>query len=538
VNIVFQDVRELEKDGVPVMLQRGVIPKGEERRFWATWRFQTPPDVKKRYVLRREAQAWAIYRMRPLQAGIAPPSFALSYYLRSTDGLLPYQPVSVQHLCNAIVTHGAAVDGSDTGLGKTYVALAVCRELWLRPAIVCKLAGISAWETACEQFNADPLFIVNWEQAKNGRFRYAHRTRDEYTNKWVYRWKLPGGNLLIFDEAHKANQDGTQNCALYTASKGLASLSLSASLADRMTRLRPLFHLLGIVPWETFPSWIKDYGSFLQELHDDEPIASAMTLSEQQDLAAMQRVIYPAYGYRLSYNDPEVKRWFPDAAYQTEVVNLSSEYTDKMNELYDDLLTLVEHYREKGRQADALVADLRYRQQAELLKVDALVSLARDYLEVGHSVIIFVNFRHTLKYLAKALKTKSVIFGSQERYGSNREEVIRAFQANETRIIVAMAAAGGESISLHDLHGGHPRVSLICPTYDPVILRQVLGRTRRAKSRTVPIMKLVYAARTVEEKVAVVVNSKLGNIAAINDGDLMEPELFNLGIHREETPDD
>lgn len=51
-------------------------------------------------------------------------------------------------------------------------------------------------------------------------------------------------------------------------------------------------------------------------------------------------------------------------------------------------------------------------------------------------------------------------------------------------------------------------------------------------------MKLVYAARTVEEKVAVVVNSKLGNIAAINDGDLMEPELFNLGIHREETPDD
>jgi hypothetical protein len=50
----------------------------------------------------------------------------------------------------------------------------------------------------------------------------------------------------------------------------------------------------------------------------------------------------------------------------------------------------------------------------------------------------------------------------------------------------------------------------------------------------VPVLKLVYAAGTIEEKVAQNVNQKLDNISALNDGDLMEPDLFKLGIRREE----
>jgi len=43
----------------------------------------------------------------------------------------------------------------------------------------------------------------------------------------------------------------------------------------------------------------------------------------------------------------------------------------------------------------------------------------------------------------------------------------------------------------------------------------------------------VYAAGTIEEKVAETVNKKLDNIAALNDGDLMEPDLFRLGVKNE-----
>lgn len=532
MNLRFIDVQRGEHNGEPVRIQRAPVVGSSAKQFWFVWRKLTD-EQRKRFVLRKERGAWHVYRMMPLNPDAPLPPFEMSYYLKRRDGLLPYQPVAVQHLCNSILAHGAALDGSDTGLGKTYVALGVCRELDLAPAVVCKLAGISAWKKACLDMGIRPFFIVNWERAKNGKFQYAPRTRDKWTGTYSYQWKLPAGVLLIFDEAHKANHDGSQNCGLYVASKGHSSLSLSATVADRMTRLRPLLHLLGMVQWDRFPQWARRYGSYLQEPRDDEPVSGIQGMAESQDLLAVNSMLYPRYGYRLSYSDPTVKKWFPDAAYLTEVIDLSASATRLQNAMYRKLVGLVTHYRELGKQADALVADLRYRQEAELLKVPVLASLAVDYIEEGHSVVIFVNFRETLAQLASRLKTRSLIFGGQERQGVNREEVIRDFQSDRSRVVVAMAAAGGESISLHDVNGNYRRVSLICPTYDPVALRQVLGRTRRAGSKSVPVMRLVYAAGTVEEKVAAIVNRKLDNIAALNDGDLMEPDLFALGVGRE-----
>jgi superfamily II DNA or RNA helicase len=156
--------------------------------------------------------------------------------------------------------------------------------------------------------------------------------------------------------------------------------------------------------------------------------------------------------------------------------------------------------------------------------------MVKEYLYEGMAVCVFVNFRETLRYLSENLQTKSLIFGDQERFGLIRESVIENFQNGVERLILCMTDAGGQSVDLHDLQGRARRISLICPTYNPVALQQVLGRTLRAGSKSTPIMKLVYAAGTIEEKVAETVNRKLDNIAALNDGDLMEPDLFSLGV--------
>jgi superfamily II DNA or RNA helicase len=217
-----------------------------------------------------------------------------------------------------------------------------------------------------------------------------------------------------------------------------------------------------------------------------------------------------------------------------KVVTLADVKRDRQNALYEKLITVVARYRELGKQADALVADLRYRQAAEILKADAIVEMVTELVYEGKSVVVFVNFRETLAYLAKALNTRSLIYGGQS--ADARETVIRDFQANTSRVILSMIEAGGQSISLHDLHGGHQRVSLICPTYNPVSLQQVLGRTRRAGSRSVPVMMLVYAEGTVEVKVADAVQKKISNIKALNEGDLVEEELFDLGLHGTHGP--
>lgn len=509
--------------------------------FWQAWNFsmrkienarklrcQIPNTLAKYVSLSREMvngkPHWFVYRkVSKTDPDVLKP-YKATYRLQTAQGLLPYQPRAVQAICNSIVQHGSAADASDTGLGKTYVALAVCRELKVSPGIVCKLAGIDTWKEVCSIFNITPQFIVNWEHAKGARFRYVQRDQSLYKKGYHYKWVLPPNTMLFFDEAHLANNPGTHNHALHQAAKGLPSVSISATFADKSAKLRGLTNLLGIFTDAEFDVWLEARGYF--EVREDK-YASVSEIDNMRDL---NKIIFPRYGARLSYTDTDVREYFPQSVTQTMVVSLGQKKTNEQNNMYTEMIKKATELHNAGKQAEALVANLRYRQATELLKADILIDEARNLIYQGKSVCIFVNFRETMAYIARVLNTRSLVFGDQERLNLSRQKVIKDFQSDKVRIIILMMQAGGSSISLHDLHGHHQRVSLICPPYSALDLKQVLGRTYRANTKTPPIMKLVYAAATIERRVAESVNSKLDNIAALNDGDLMEPDVFNMGV--------
>lgn len=533
MNLEFVDLKPQSRDGINYMLQRAIITPTVAPSFWSTWKSPAGENLRKLLTIRKETEGsspvWAVYRLAPTTPDTEYGSFTCSYTLRNRSKLLPYQPKAVQYLCEALTRNGAALDGSDTGIGKTYVALAVCRELSLKPIIICKKSGITSWENGCSFMNINPHCIINWESAKTSRFPYVKRHKLPFSSGFAYRWSVPKSSILIFDEAHSANHDDTQNCALYLSSKGLPSLSLSATFADRPSRMRPFFYLVGAMSAEQYSNFLLSQGHFNNARNELE------SLSEVQDMRKINKMIFPRYGYRLSYDDPEVKRFFPGGVYQPLIINITKKDEKRQNDLYREMLVKVEKYRQLGKTMDQRVALLRYRQAAELFKADVLADLTRQYVSEGKSVAVFVNFRETLSYLAKSLKTRTLIFGDQDRYKISRKDVINAFQSNRSPVILCMADAGGISLDLHDVHGKRPRISLICPTYNPVTLKQILGRTRRAGSKSIPVMKLVYAAGTIESRVASRVNEKMANISALNDGDLMEPDLFRLGIKSEDN---
>jgi superfamily II DNA or RNA helicase len=513
--------------------------------FWYAWNFSQqkeqlarkmncePPNTLAKYVslsremINNKAQ-WFIYRKvsRSNPERLTP--YRCTYRLQSIANLLPYQPRAVQALCSALVARGAAADASDTGLGKTYVALAACRELKVSPGIVCKLAGLDTWKEVCAIFGVVPQFIVNWEHAKGSHFRYVKRTKSPYRKGYDYAWRVPNNTILVFDEAHMANNPGTHNYGLHQAAKGHPSISISATFSDKSAKLRGITNLLGIFTSDEFDVWLQARGYY--ESRENQFSA----VSELDNMRELNRIIFPRYGARLAYTDADVKKYFPESVIQTMVVSLGDKKTNQQNALYSEMIKKANRLREAGKQAESLVAALRYRQATELLKADTLVDLARDLIYQGKSVCVFVNFRETMAYIARALNTRSLVFGDQERLGVSRTKVIKEFQSNRQRLAVLMMEAGGSSISLHDVHGGHQRVSLICPTYRPIELKQVLGRTYRANTKSVPIMKLVYASGTIERRVAETVNLKLDNISALNDGDLMEPDVFNMGVRAED----
>ena len=536
MNLEFRTIKTIQKDGKAYYLQKVDIT--DNQRFWAAWRFakatesvNTSSLMSCITVTKFSSGRWFAFRLLSVDSSLPMAKFPLSYVLQDRSKLLPYQPEAVALLCNSVVCNGAGIDGSDCGIGKTYHAIATARDLGLKPAIVARKSGLATWERVCRHFSLSPLFVVSWESAKTGKFEYVERFKNEY-GEYYYRWNLPRNILLIFDECHMACNEGSQNYALWQSAKGRASLSLSATFADRPARLKGLLNILNVVSPDNFNQWLIKRGHFTNSYNQPE------SLSSVDDMKEIHKILYPRYGCRLSDDHPAVRAFFPEARYSTELVYIGEREQERQNQLYVELLQKVEFYRSLGKQAEALVADLRYRQMTELLKADTIIELVDDFRQQGKAVCVFVNFRETLRYLSKKINTRSLIFGNQERYGLKREEVIDDFQSGKNDVLLSMVSAGGQSISLHDLQGTKPRVSLVCPTYDPIALQQVFGRTHRSGSKSKPVIKLVYAANTIEEKVAQSVNEKINNIKALNDGDLMEPDLFNLIDHKERSMDE
>ncbi|MBD3293825.1 MAG: hypothetical protein GF393_12950, partial [Armatimonadia bacterium] len=522
MNLKFHTEREITKNGIPHLVQKARLDGKENKKFWIYWNVAKKEDeqalklncdlpqnirrilsitnVKCRDNIVRPFAVRVIRKDTELQNAKHYFPLTKDYIPRDKSQLLPYQHRAFEHLCNVLINRGATLDASDTGLGKTYVTAAIAREFGYRPIVICKKIAIASWLQVLRSFGVFPLAVVNWQYAIRGKMPFYDGQK----------WHVPENVLIVFDEGHFANHEGSKNNIMYEASKGIPSITTTATIGDSPKRLAPLLYVLNAMSKEEFKQWLKQRGELVDAYERTEQI------SANDDMKALNALLFPAFGHRLRYTDDDVKKMFPEVIYNTFLVSIGEEKKRKQNAHYEKLVAALEELNEqKGSalQAQKIALELRYRQMSEYLKVTALVDLAKSHIEENKSVIIFVNYRETLFELARKLKTKSVIYGNQEAEGErDRNQVIDDFQADKTRIIIAMLDAGGTSISLHDVNGKHQRVAIFCPTYHAINLKQAMGRIYRALTKSAPIMELVYAAGTIEEKVARSVNSKLENI--------------------------
>src|SRR5574343_1125211 len=123
--------------------------------FWKRKRFQMLADgftVTKSektgkwylYETKKDVSLFQIFKDKPPKPEdkfVLPP-----YTIKDPSGLRTWQVDAAGKLCSAIKHWGAAIDGSDTGTGKTYTACAVARELGYNILVVCPKAVIKSWK--------------------------------------------------------------------------------------------------------------------------------------------------------------------------------------------------------------------------------------------------------------------------------------------------------------------------------------------------------------------------------------------------------
>jgi superfamily II DNA or RNA helicase len=440
------------------------------------------------------------------------------YAVKNKNGLREFQIPNVSKLCAAILKNKAALDGSDTGAGKTYTAVGVARELEMNIAVVCPKAVISSWNKVIkDHFGMKPIFVLNYESVKTGKYKDigVWKKISRTSNREYFQWNIPKNTLLVFDESHRLKGHGTQNSeiAMQAKKQGYTILCCSATNAINPIELKTVGFITGLYKSGKWTNFLREHGCeqgrFGWEFSGDKDV-----------LKKLHADLFLDRGVRVRREDI---KGFPDSEVIAEAYNIDEQSEKELKKIYEEMDRELTNLRAickntKEYKINAMTIMLRARQQAELIKVPLFVEMAEDAIENGMSVVLFVNFSETVRALSKRLETNCVVWG--ENKGNEREKHIADFQADKKRVIIVNIKAGGAGLSLHDLNGNYPRISLISPTPSAVDLRQALGRVWRDGGKTKSLQKIIFAANTVEEEVCEKVKLKLTSLDTINDGDV------------------
>lgn len=449
--------------------------------------------------------------------------------------LTPYPPqqASIDHLVDILKTSptASALNGSETGTGKTLCAIEVARRI-APPCVVvvCPKIVIPAWQKAFQEQGVTFFKIINYEKLRTGKTELGSWVRGQFV------WKLPGGSLVIWDEVHRAQGAFTKNSKMLIGAKlcGLRNLALSATAAEDPTELRALGYLLGLHKLTNFVLWAKERGCTFDQW--GKLVFTKSASISKAFLTELHKEIYPGKGVKLTRKD------LAEHFRETQIISDPLDFGDegRIASIYQTMEAELAALKERKEQDDpaskgnALTEQLRARQMVELIKIPALLELAEEALAEGRSVAIFVNFEATMKAVCERIKhPHGVVVGGQKE--SERREHVENFQLNKTRVIVCNISAGGLGVSLHDEIGNAPRTALISPSFDAKELQQVLGRVDRAGAQSDSIQRILVAAGTIEESILSSLNYKIRNMDTLHKPvDL--PVADEVPAHAEYSP--
>lgn len=444
--------------------------------------------------------------------------------------LLNYQIPHAEQLKEALKRSKCVLDASDTGTGKTYTAISICKDENYQPFVICPKSVIPSWKKVAKMFGIKLFGIANYELIKGGKYYTENyekvdcpymdiqfRTDESGKKQKNFYFVLPKNVLVIFDEAHRCKNHKTISSRLLRAinHSDCKIMLLSATISDKVKCFKPFGLVFG------FYDDIKKYSMWIRRAKKASKVyySKKNYTDDQVTLDIIHHRIFPANGSRMKIS--ELGDMFPknQVTYQAYMCDNK----EKVEEQYEIIREAFDDLKNKELRSAALGKLIRARMKVEMYKMPIMLDIIAEALDSNYSVAVFVNYIESMEYLAHYFETTCLIHGDQTM--DERQEAIDEFQSNKSRIIICIIQAGGVGISLHDIHGGHPRMSVISPTWSGQDMMQVLGRIHRAGSQSPALQRIVYCAETYEEEICKLIEAKMINITGINDCNYLGPKM-------------
>lgn len=476
--------------------------------------------------------------------------------------LYEWQKPSCQRVIHAL-KNGNALDASQTGAGKTFVALAACAELGLTPYVIAPLAVLESWRRASDFMGVPLGAVTNYDKARAGsapfiaKNKEADRKRGQRT--FAFRPTVPRAGLfemappsehrpiLIYDEVQKVKSGAKTlqgQLIIDTVMQGAKILALSATAAKDPTEMHGIGLALGLHEGgSSYTEWMKRHGC--------RPGAGGyyFTTNVQAAQDIMQRIhhaIFPAKGTRIRSTDVP---GYPENAVTAHLIE-NQEIVTAYRQMKDnlDMIEMKARANEMDKRtakASGLAEIMKARRASEIGKLDFIIDETKEMVADGFQVAIFLNFREHLAIVRDGLRLRTAPIWGTAWIGKREEidpttgllkwvdingpaqkpeertAIIDAFQSGKEKVVLVSLMAGGAGISLHDVNGIAPRQSIISPSYSAIDLVQAIGRCWRAGSHSKATQRIIYASGTIEEEIAASVTSKIEHIETLNDGDML-----------------
>ena len=436
--------------------------------------------------------------------------------------LRPYQKSAVDQLCASLLRNNCAVDLSDTGLGKTMHSLGTVQRFAKTPfVVICRAVSRHKWEKAVKDFDLQDRCIAvdSYQKFTSGRHHKDLVTKIKGRGT-SYEWHPQVATIIIFDECQDAGGLTSLNSQLLIGTgkcKETFPLCLSATVADSPLKLKALGFITGMHALTDYYPWCLGNGCGKSPFGYNNLYFKN---TYRKDVVGKLHDHLKQYGVRVKRE--EVMEFMPEETIEIELWDIGSrpktgvvaEALQKLEETRDE--DLIRH----EEAVPGAVELMRDRQEAELLKLPALAREIVAAVESGLYCPVFLNFINSIDALQGLLSTEGVSCGLFDgRDTKGREKSLQDFMESRSQCIILQSQAGSAAIDLHDIVGGNPRMSFVCPTYHAETMIQMLGRSTRFGAKSPVIQRICFAEGTVEERVYKMAETKCENIRAMNDGE-------------------
>jgi len=436
--------------------------------------------------------------------------------------LYPYQVPHFQRVLSIYRDWYAYIDTSQTGKGKTIIAIEVSKALDLPLLVIGELSIQGMWRAKCKEYGAKLIDFMTYARLR-GNNPYLDKRDKGFVVSRKMKEMIDKGIMVVYDECHNLKNKSLQSEAACTISEYIVTHSdcsriacLSATPIDKHEQMLQLMRIAGVITYDKFYEYDRSEREYIYT-GIQQMIDFCYLIANRDDVNKIlppridnKNIKDTSYSLYQKFIKPRISSAI-EGTIQLPNKDVANGYygigdAEQLTQAVGNLARVVGWRNgdiDRRSMADNFGMLTTVMRSIEMAKVPIMVRLAKETLKKpGAKVILYLNYLDCIDEVRKQLTFYRPLVMTGDVKSQMRDIIIEQFNAptDEYRLLIANTRVAGTGINLDDTHGQFPRFMYMIPTYNFIDLHQATGRIYRTTTRSEVTVRIVYGKESGEKE--------------------------------------